>query len=216
MVEISAILLVLLVEGFLLAMVAAGLLVWLIFRARGKRRKAVEQLADQLKQQSQVRQQETGSFLQQIYQLEEAELTKAVHEIDKQEKLFFQKIIEIFYNDNMSLVPTLDAALAQLIDTYKSLKPKERVKEAPDHTEELQDLKTANADLQKSNAQLTEELAITRKTMDSMISEFGNMFAGGANNELGKSDVVGQLESKEDVVEAAKAKATAAKTGESE
>ncbi len=216
MIEVSAIVLILLAEGFVLALLAVAVLIVLIMRARSRRRKAIEQLADQLRKQSEVRRAETGSFLQQIYELEDAELKKAVNEIDKQEKLFFQKIIEIFYNDNMTLVPTLDAALAQLIDTYKSLKPKERVQEvAPDNTVEIEELKTANEDLKKSNAQLTEELAITKKTMDSMISEFGNMFAGGSNNDLAKTDVVGQLDSKDDVVEAAKAKATAAKAVDS-
>ena len=64
--------------------------------------------------------------------------------------------------------------------------------------------------LKKEKAQLSEELAITKKTMDSMIAEFGNMFGGGHDNELAKTDVVGQLESRDEVVEAAKAKATAA------
>lgn len=209
MVELGAIPFILLIEGFVLSLVIVAVLVLVIVRGRSRRRKAVEQLVDQLKKQSEVRHKETGSFLQEIYQLEDAELKKAVREIDKEEKLFFQKIIDIFYNNNMSLVPTLDAALAQLIDTYKSLKPKERVKEAEVKPEVIEELKTANEDLKKSNSRLSEELAITKKTMDSMISEFGNMFAGGSNNELGKSDVVGQLDSKEEVIEAAKAKARA-------
>ena len=216
MIEVSAILFILVAEGFFLLLLLVGLLLFLMARARKKRIKAVMQLSDQLKQQSQVRHEQTGSFLQEIYQLEEAELTKAVNEIDKQEKLFFQKIVDIFYHNNLSQVPTLDASLAQLIDTYKSLKPKERpvVEQSPEAVKEMKELKEANSKLQKSNAQLTEELAITKKTMDSMISEFGNMFGGGHENELAKTDVVGKLESKDEVVEAARAKATAAKHAE--
>ena len=214
MIQVSAIFLILLAEGFGLLLLLVGLLIFLMMRARQKRIKAVTQLSDQLKTQSQVRRDQTGSFLQEIYQLEDDELKKAVNAIDVKEKQFFQKIIEIFYHNKLEMVPTLDAALAALIDTYKSLKPKEIIRETGADPEVLQELKNANAELKKSNAQLTEELAITKKTMDGMISEFGNMFGGGSNNELGKAEVVDKLESKEDVLEAAKAKATAARAAE--
>ncbi len=214
MIQVSAILLILLIEGFVLMILLVGLLIFLMMRARKKRISAVMQLSEQLKTQSQVRRDQTGSFLQDIYQLEDAELKKAVNAIDVQEKQFFQKIIDIFYHNKLELVPTLDAALAALIDTYKSLKPKEIIRETGAAPEVVEELKTANAELMKSNAQLTEELAITKKTMDGMISEFGNMFGGGSNNELGKAEVVDKLESKDDVLEAARAKATAAKAAD--
>ena len=84
---------------------------------------------------------------------------------------------------------------------------------AVDPSDDLKTLKKI-AELEKEKAILAEELSVTKKTMDGMIAEFGNMFGGGSDNEMAKSEVVDKLEVKEDVVEAAKVKSATSPAAE--
>ncbi len=89
MLEVSAILFMLLTEGFGLLLLL--MLLWSVYAVMKRRRKnrAVRQLVAQIKKQSTVRTQETGSFLQAIYQLDDEALAQAVKTIDMQGKIIF-------------------------------------------------------------------------------------------------------------------------------
>lgn len=140
------------------------------------------QLVSQIKQQSKTRTEETGSFLQESYELSDKALTTAIQEIDGQERKFFQKLVDILGRFDTAQITSLDASLAELIDTYKRLKPK-----AVDQD------KTSLEALKIENKNLTEELKITRDTMSNMIEEFGSMFGGGKDNEIDSESVVEQV-----------------------
>jgi len=193
MISINAALFILLVEGLFVLLVALAIVIALGHRRRRKKRKAVAQLVAQIKKQSEVRTQETGSFLQDIYQLEDDELKKSVAAIDKSEKHLFQKLIESFLTDNPELISSMDAAIAELIDTYKELKPKEQIIEkVSEENENL--LRDEIEKLHNENDKLKDELGITKETMTNMIAEFGNMFGGGADHELANFEVVNKVE----------------------
>ncbi len=105
-------------------------------------------------------------------------------------------MINIFYRDEYAQIPTLDAALAEVIDTYKSLKPKQ------DETAVDPNMKADLDELRVANEKLKDELLITKNTMSDMIAEFGNMFGGGKDHELAKHEVVEKVESSsEDVID---------------
>ncbi len=195
MITINAAVFILLVEGLFVLLIALVFLVVLGHRRKTKKRKAVAQLVAQIKKQSEVRTQETGSFLQEIYQLEDDELKKAVSAIDKSEKHLFQKLIESYLTDNPELISSMDAAIAELIDTYKELKPKEQIIEKG--SEEKEKLLGEEIEkLRKERDNFKEELSITKETMGNMIAEFGNMFGGGADHELANFEVVEKVEGK--------------------
>ena len=164
-------------------MLLVGLVVvlWLQIKAKSKLRKAVEQLVSQIKQQSKTRTAEAGSFLQETYGLSDSELISAVEEIDKQERRFFQKLVNALAKSDSNLITSLDASVAELVDTYKSLKPK-AVEAIPDATDSVGDIKEYEAVIEAlkiKNEDLNEELIITRETMANTIKEFGSMFGGG-------------------------------------
>jgi preprotein translocase subunit YajC len=181
---------------FLLAEVCVILLIALIavlflqIKSKRKKRKAIQQLVSQIKTQSKTRTEETGSFLQEFYDLSDMELTIAVAAIDKQERRFFQKLVDTLSRSDASQITSFDATVAELIDTYKSLKPKQvdatTKVGADDNTEDLNSLRA-------ENATLAEELKITRETMSSVISEFGSMFGGGIDNKLESSDIANKV-----------------------
>ncbi len=185
--DMNSLTLILLAEASFILLVTLIVVLWLQIKAKSKQKKAVEQLVSQIKKQSQARTEETGSFLQEAYDLSDTELTVAVKNIDKQERRFFQKLVDVLSRSEPSQITSLDASVAELVDTYKSLKPKpiEEVAkpgEADNSADDLEALRTENANL-------TEELKITRETMSGMISEFGNMFGGGEDNDLDSSEV---------------------------
>ncbi len=190
MIEISIALLTLLIEGLVVSV--AGLLIWTVIslKKRSRDRKAASTLVEQIKHQSQTRLEATGSFLSEKYSFEGDELKKAVAAIDKAEKKFMQTMLQIYLKRDAERFESIDASLAELIDTYKSLTP--LVPQAASE-EIMQELET----LRSSNDHLKEELSITKETMSNMISEFGNMFGGGHEHELAKHEVVERVVKKD-------------------
>ena len=186
----SSLITILLVETCVILFVTLVIMLWLQIKAKGQHKKAVSQLVSQIKQQSKTRTEETGSFLQESYELTDTELTTAVKEIDKQERKFFQKLVDILAHSDTGQITSLDASVAELIDTYKSLKPKPieigNSEQAEQDATEIEVLKS-------NNETLAEELKVTKETMSNMIKEFGCMFGGGKDHELGSDDVVGKV-----------------------
>ena len=176
----------LLVEACVILLIALIAVLFLQIRSKRKKSKAIQQLVSQIKTQSKARTEETGSFLQEFYDLSDMELAIAVAAIDKQERRFFQKLVDTLSRSEASQITSFDATVAELIDTYKSLKPKQvdatTKVGSDDNTEDLNSLRA-------ENATLAEELKITRETMASVISEFGSMFGGGKDNKLESSDI---------------------------
>ncbi len=185
MIEISAIVFSLIIEAYVILLI--GVISWLYFNSKKKKndRKAALKLVEQIKHQEESRHNLNRSYLKEKYNLEGPQLKKAISAIDKSEKRFFQKVIDLYLKRDSDALGSLDADVAELIDTYKSLTPvpATEVKEDSEKDEQIEILRAANA-------QLTEELAITNKTMSDMIAEFGNMFGGGSDNKLKQDEVV--------------------------
>ena len=200
MMEINAALFILLIEGLVGLLVALILVLTLAARKRKRLRKAIAQLVAQIKKQSDVRTSETGSFLQDIYQLEDDDLKKAVDVIDKGEKHLFQKLINGYLTADPEIIASIDASVAELIDIYKDLKPKVEEVQVNDESE-LESLRNQVDELQTANKTLDEELNITKTTMGNMIAEFGNMFGGGADHELANFEVVEKVSESSDTPE---------------
>jgi len=191
--EVNAILFLLLVEGFVILLLTLALIYVLKVRLQNHNKKAVAQLVSQVKRQSNLRLQETGSFLQEVYRLNDEELDNAVKEIDRQEKLFYGKIISLFLYSDSKQITALDASIAELISTYKALKPAPVTRENSEELDAaLKELETLRADKEKLQKKFDE----TSKTLDGMVDEFGNMFGGGSNHQLDKGLVVEKIEVK--------------------
>lgn len=170
------------VAGFLSLLLLNLAAVWRAFRRKKRERQAVEQLVKQLQQQEKTRHEATGAFLEELYQLEGDELTKAITTIDSSEKVFFGYLVELFQNRQLDDLSSVDAKLAEVVDCYKQLKPK--------HFEAGGDARS----LQAENETLKNELEITRNTMAGMMAEFGNMFGGGQETRIAEQEVIEQLQ----------------------
>jgi hypothetical protein len=188
--DMNSLTVILLAEACIILLISLIAVLWIQIRSKSKQRQAVKQLVSQIKTQSKARSEETKSFLHEVYDLSDKELAVAVAAIDKQEKFFFQKLIDTLNFSDISQITTLDSTVVKLIDTYKSLRPKQveaSAKAGADNNTD--DLNT----LRVENATLAEELKITRETMASVISEFGSMFGGGKDNKLEISDIANKV-----------------------
>lgn len=193
MLEIKTIYIVLLAEGLGVSILLIILMFSLYLRTRRRNRKAVRQLISQIKHQSKIRTEKTGHFLKQIYDLDGEDLKKAVKAIDRQERKFFQKIIDMFLNGDTEMVTTMDAALAELVETYKDLRP--NVPEGLENVNLEEILKEVEL-LKSENEKLKEELVASKARVEDIIGEFGNMFGGGSDHELANHEVVERVSDK--------------------
>jgi hypothetical protein len=175
MFDINSSALILLAEACVILLTALIIVVWLQIKSKKKRRNAVEQLVSQFKVRSKTRVEETEVFLQQVYDLNDAELAATSKTLELQERLFLQKMVDILIRSDVDQITSLDTSIMGLIDTYKNLKPP-RVEVTPE-------AETVNTDdnlelLRTENAALTEELKMMREKMTGILSEFGDMFGG--------------------------------------
>ena len=194
MMQISTIVFSLLLELIFVLLVVLGVWTFLTLKRSKQDRTAVAKLVEQVRHQSDLRLKETGSFLEEKYRFEGSELKKAVESIDKAEKKFIQKVINMYLKRDPHEMEAMDASMAELIEAYKELTPANvggggEVAETDDEALP-DDLSEEVEQLRSSNQKLTEELAITKKTMGNMIAEFGNMFGGGQENALESEEVL--------------------------
>jgi preprotein translocase subunit YajC len=200
MIEVNAAVFLLLIEALVLTIIIFAAVMFFVIKKRRRKRVAIAQLVSQIKKQSELRLKETGSFLKDIYQLDDDDLAKAVKSIDKSEKQFFQNLIDSYLTEEPALIASIDASVAGMIDTYKELKPKQPEVDNS-VVDERDELKKQIQILEESNEKLKEELGITKTTMSNMIAEFGNMFGGGSDHEMANFEVVEKLEENVEVKE---------------
>ena len=196
MTEIPTWLLILLVETLALLALILGIWIFLSIRRKRGTRKAVDGLVEQIRKQSKLRLEETGSFLEEKYHFEGDELQKAVEQVDKAEKLFFQRVLNLYLKRDDERIKSLDAWVAELVGVYKSLSP---VMPAAGESAVDENTQKKMDELERSRQALEEELKITKTTMSNMIAEFGNMFGGGKDNELEQSEVVEKVVNPDEV-----------------
>lgn len=192
MLEVSAILLILLIEGIVILLSIMLLVIVLRVRKDRQDRNSVRQLVSQINHSSEVRMKETGTYLHDIYELEGSELSQAVDEIETRERKFIQKIINLFLHGETSRLAEINTAMTELIEPYKNLRPKIPVPMVSDGEQSaLMKLETMGA----QNEKLTQELKITKDRMMSIIARFYNRSGGGddhwpAEQEVGDNPMV--------------------------
>jgi hypothetical protein len=165
MLEVDPLLFILLAEGVVILLAILVLLIVLQLRKNRRRRNAVKKLVSQVNHYSEVRMKDTGTFLHDIYELEDTELRQAVKEIDTREREFIQKIIDISLRGETVFLTTVNVAVNELIGPYKNLRPKIP---APTVSEGEQSALMQLETLEAQKGKLEQELKITKERMANM------------------------------------------------
>jgi hypothetical protein len=156
---------ILLAEGVFILLAALVLLTVLQWRKNRCHRNVVKKLVSQVNHYSEVRKKDTGTFLHDIYELEETALRQTVKQIDTREREFIQKIIDIFLRGETVLLTTVNVAVDELIGPYRKLRPKIP---APTVSEGEQTALMQLETLEAQNEKLDQELKITKERMANM------------------------------------------------
>ena len=187
MLEVNAIYLILLTEGFgltLLILLFISVFTWL---GRRRRRRVLGQLAIRIRERAQTRLQATESFLQTVYRLEGEALHQAVACLEHRENAFFQILIDALYHGGAEQIAGLDNALNELTEAYEYLEPR------PPNDPEADPLAEQVQALLGENENLREELSVAHNTMSQMVAEFVELFGGGRDNELTIEQIMAKI-----------------------
>lgn len=183
MIEVSKVLLLVLGELLLLSVLYAVSVQFTALAKRRRDRAAIRQLIVRIREDSGRRESETRKILEERFGLSGDNLEATVHRIAREEKLFYQTLIDVYLRRDTEALPNLSVDYEGSVDAYRTMtlpKPADAGvagDETDDRSEELILLKT-------ENQRLAEELQLTMDTMGNMLSEYTQMFAADADLSL--------------------------------
>jgi hypothetical protein len=187
MIESSLVWLALLVSALVVLFLLLTVIILHKVKSRGRDRAGARQLAGRI-----VERGEQASawplFLRHRFGVEGKQLKAAQQEVDLAEKQFFHQLLQIYLKKDAPALASFDEDLDNLIECYRHLVPDQ---DQPALDEEQLDRVNIQAvqieALEEQNQQLVEELSITKRTMESMIKEFSNLFGSGQGRDMEQS-----------------------------
>lgn len=188
MIQINPIFLLLFGELLLVTTIVSVVLIALsVARNRGDRA-AVRKLVSHIKEDDAQRKEETRKIIQERYGLQNEMQDDLLFRIDKQEKLFYQNLVNLYLKRNATALEKLHINFHQATEPYRSIElPSNATSGEPNTavTEDeavLMEQKEAEiARLSDENHRLSEELKITMEAMGRMLKEYANMYGGKSN-----------------------------------
>ncbi|HEB95087.1 MAG TPA: hypothetical protein ENI96_01490 [Sedimenticola thiotaurini] len=185
-------------ELLLISLVAAVVLALRAFLQRRRDRSAAMALVGQIRSDEERRRQETRELLGGRYGIPGDLLDDLVGAICREEKRFYQTLINLYLMRDSVALRGLNLAFEGAVGPYRDLP----VNAAPEGAEQAGDSvapvnQADDAELQRlqdENARLSDELRITMDTMGRMLSEYSSMFAGGEGEELDKEKMIAMFQ----------------------
>jgi len=195
MIQLSPVVLLALGELLLISMAAAlGLAVAGLVR-KSRERRAVAKLIRRIKEDEARRRAETHNLMQENYGFEDQQLESIVNRITREEKRFYQALINLFLRRDVNLMEVLHVECEGVTEPYRTL---EIPRSDPDQDDNLQsDLATQVEVLREENERLTTELGVTMDTMGTMLTEYASMYSGGEDKTQDREESAESLSSSE-------------------
>lgn len=185
MTQINSMLLLVLGELLLVTAVVSVVMVVVLMLRKRRDHSAVLALVGKIKEDEKRRLDETNKIMGHHYGLEGEALETIVKKIAREEKLFYQTLINLYLKRDSGVLKNLNVQFEGAVEPYRSLKLLKA--EASDATSEMDAESSAEIErLKTENGRLSEELRITMDTMGRMLTEYSSMFAGGSGEELDK------------------------------
>ncbi len=202
MIEVSRLTLLVLGELLIGFALLSTVLVTLLVIRKGKIRKAAKHLVERIQSDKASRTERLRDRLSEKYQYEGEKLEQGLHDLTQAEMRLYQNIINSYLKQDVVEFQQTDVDVENLVLAYQGL-------ELPS-TDAALSSGEVNADesteiqrLNEENERLSEELRVTMDTMGRMLNEYSSMFAGGADNQVDKSQLKGMFESKGEISEEA-------------
>lgn len=185
MTQINSMLLLILGELLLVTAVVSVVMVVVLLLRKRRDRSAALALVGIIKEDEKRRLDETNKIMVHHFGLEGEELETIVKKIAREEKLFYQTLINLYLKRDSGVLKNLNIQFEGAVEPYRSLKVLKT--ETADATSEMDTESAAEIErLKTENERLSDELRITMDTMGRMLTEYSSMFAGGSSEELDK------------------------------
>ena len=188
MIQIKPIYLLLFGELLLLTTVVSVVLIALVIVRKREGRAAARKLVSHIKEDEARRQDETKKIIQEQYGLQNEKQEDLFSKIHKEEKLFYQSLINIYLKRDAAALETLHIAFHAATEPYRSIVLSATTDiEEPDiavDAAEVVSTEHREAEIERlvsENHQLSEELKTTMETMGRMLKEYATMYGGEDN-----------------------------------
>lgn len=174
-------LLIIFSELGLVFMIAIGVVAFLFLKRRANDREMVVKLVRKLKENEPVRREHLIEVLKQDYDLEDAAAEEKADGLLSFEKRIYNRVIKFFLGKERDKLAQFDKDVQALAQGYNLLgkQAAEVVEQGRDH--ELQ-LRKENQELREKNAKLQHDLDASMESMETMMSEYANMYEGGSKD----------------------------------
>ena len=206
----------LLLSLFELLLVSSLISIFLItFNLRRKKRDrgAVQHLISEIKEGEGKRQSETQEICRHRYGIQGEALESLVTDIDRREKAFYQRLINLYLQQDTEAMATLHLAFQDATEPYRSMEVPQADTEVVPVRSETRSVELER--LQQENARLSQELAISKDTLGRMLTEYASMYAGGKGEVLDKEKML-QMFQAEAIAQAAASEPSADESRASE
>lgn len=206
MIEVSRLLLMLLIELLILSTACAGIVTYLYLAKRRRERAALKNLIATIRQDMERREAETRQVLEQRFGLSAQPLEEAVVKISREEKQFYQTVIDLFLRRDTTALQNFSVDYEKSVEPYRTLAVtlSQEAPAAEPGDEVANNLSDELLLLREENQRLSDELQLTMNTMGTMLNEYTQMFAGGSESGIDR-DKIRQLVTPGAAAEAASA-----------
>lgn len=176
MIELNSIVVILMAEAL-----AAVLLIMMFFFFRSKKNVSGEQLAaheliDKLEDTESFKSKKLAKLISEHCAIEQGDLKNILKDINQNERILYQKIIQVFLNNDTGLLKGIDKQVDKLAEPYCKLLVNNSSNNVGD--EKLNDAEKMLSLHSKENERLSEQLKIAMQTMDEISQEYTKVFAG--------------------------------------
>ena len=176
MIELDSILVVLMAEAL-----AALLLLVLVFFLFSRRKSAGEQVAvneliTKFEDTETIKVKKLSQLISENCNVESDVLDALLKEMGDNERVLYQKIVQIFLNRDVELLKEIDENIDNLSEPYCKLLV--HSSSSPLEAEKLDAVENKMNRLSKENEKLSEQLSVAMNTMDEVSAEYTRVYSG--------------------------------------
>ena len=173
--------LVIFAELGLFLTIATGFIIFIFIKRRRCDRALVIKLVKKLRENETVRKEHLLEVLKQDYDLEENDAEEKADGLLGFEKRVYNRVFKFFLGKEKEKISSFDKDVQALAQGYSLLgKQSAEVVEKGRDNEHL--LRKENQELRQKNVKLQADLEASMESMESMMSEYANMYEGGAKD----------------------------------
>lgn len=153
--------------------------IWFFFRRKRSREfAAINQFIDQLDEAAELKNKPLSQLLNNGCGLSEAQIESVLLEITESERALFQRVIQLFLQREMTLLPEIDQSIGSLSEPYCRVIGNMASHHSQGGGTSSNDDNSHAGALERINQQLVRQLDTAMQTIDEITAEYTRVFSG--------------------------------------